>query len=76
MTWVFYFVEYIVISGILFWINIYTISRAIGIVCGVNIVCFLILYIPNKKKFNIEFQFKKYIIPIIICVCALPCVYS
>ena len=71
-----FFAEYVVCSGLLFWINVFSIHRALGIVALINLAIVVGGYLRYKALFKIEYDFRAYLIPIIICVCAIPFVFA
>lgn len=71
-----FFAEYVVCSGLLFWINVFSIHRALGIVALINLAIVVGGYLRYKAHFKIEYDFRAYLIPIIICVCAIPFVFA
>lgn len=71
-----FFAEYVVCSGILFWIDVYSIHRALGLVAIINLAVTVMGYCRHKSMFKLEFDFRSYIIPIIISICAIPFVFA
>lgn len=69
-----YFCCYVIISGILFGLDIFSIEKAVAIIV---IVEGLFVFIMRKRK-RIEFKWevKKYIFPIILTVCVLPFIWN
>lgn len=62
---------YIIISGILFWIDSFHINLALLINLFIYIIVSLIMLIRGKRP-TISYSIRKYAIPIIICIIMLP----
>lgn len=66
---------YILISGLLFWIDAFSIQRAVlGVIVFQSLIA-IILWFRNKRAV-IEFEWKRYVIPIIIVLITLPLIWN
>lgn len=66
-----YFSLYIIASGLLFWIDKFSVVRALIIVV-VSEGIFVILNYVRHRTIQIDWNVKNYIIPVIIILCAMP----
>lgn len=66
-----YFSAFIIVSGLLFWIDQFSITRTLMIIIVVEGVFDALKYI-RCKSLQIEWNVKDYIIPAIIVLCAMP----
>ncbi len=66
-----YFWQYIIICGLLFWIDQFSIRRGMLGVCALNFILCLFL-VRRIKGIVIDFNIKTFIIPILIIILALP----
>lgn len=66
-----YFSAFIIVSGLLFWIDQFSIMSTLMIIIVVEGVFVVLKYI-TCRSFQIEWDVKDYIIPAIIILCAMP----
>lgn len=66
-----YFSAFIIVSGLLFWIDQFSITRTLMIIIAVEGVFDVLKYI-RCRSLQIEWNVKDYIIPAIIVLCAMP----
>lgn len=64
---------YILCSGFLFWIDIFSIIKALLFVFGVGTAGCVMLYIRGNR-FKVLFDFSQYILPLVIILLLIPCV--
>lgn len=76
VTWVTFFAEYIVCSGLAFWMDLFEINGVLGVLCAVNLVICGLLMIKKKSHFAVDFAYKKYAALLVIAVCGLPFIFS
>ncbi|HIU02786.1 MAG TPA: hypothetical protein IAB63_05985, partial [Candidatus Onthocola gallistercoris] len=67
---------YIIVSGVLFWADIFSIQKAVLGVIIVQGILICILFFKNKEEVKITYSWKGYIIPIVIVLITLPLVWQ
>lgn len=70
-----YFSLYIIVSGVLFWIDIFSVSRTM-IICIICMLCMILMGCAKKHSIEIEWNIRDYILPLVIILCALPIVLT
>ena len=75
LTMVVYFSFYIIVSGLCFWLDIFSVVRVLWILCF-GILPLDIIYLLKQRTFEIEWEIKRYIFPVLIVFCALPFVLT
>ena len=71
-----FFCEYIVCSGLLFWCNHFSMVNVLIILAVVNLVFVVGGWIRRRTWFQVEWNLKPYIIPLVIVLCILPFTWS
>ena len=69
-----FFFEYVIVSGMFFGADLFTINRALLAILAINIIVINILLL-KKRKINYTLDYQRYLIPIVICVIMLPLVF-
>lgn len=71
-----FFCEYIICSGLLFWCDHFSIINVLVILTVINLVFMAAGWVKRRSWFQIEWDLRPYIIPLVIALCILPFTWS
>lgn len=67
----FFLWSYIIVSGLLFWVDCFSISRALGLVLVIACIVGLMM-LRHRKEIQLDFNIKAYVFVLVVLIIVLP----